>query len=276
MRKVFLVGCPRSGTTWLQVILGSHPEVATVRETHLFHWYVAGLYSQWGTEDGRASKDGLKVLLSPEDFDAACRQFADVVFDKIESSNPTARVLLEKTPDHLRSWRVIKRLYPDARFLHIIRDPRAVASSLLAFGREPWGAEAPKNAMEAAVFWRKNLAVGRDAQAQLGADCLEVRYEDLAEDGDAVLARICAWMELSPLPYDADKFSIDTMRKQRTEGAPTSPAWDGRENFFRRGEAQGWRTELSTDQIETVEAVCQDLMEEIGYRPLAEVERAAP
>jgi hypothetical protein len=215
------------------------------------------------------------VLLSPEDFDAACRQFADVVFDKIEASNPGGKILLEKTPDHLRSWRVIKRLYPDARFLHIVRDPRAVASSLLAFGREAWGTEAPKNAMEAAVFWRKNLSIGRDVQAQLGADCLEVRYEDLARDPDAVLARICTWLDLTPLRYDVEKFSIETIRNRRMDGVPTSPAWDGRENFFRRGEADGWRSELSADQIGTVEVVCQDLMQEFGYPPVATLDRAA-
>jgi hypothetical protein len=267
VRKVFLVGCPRSGTTWLQIILGSHPEIATVRETHLFHWYVAGLHAHWRGEESSGSKDGLQVLLSQADFDQACRQFADVVFDRIAAWNPDARILLEKTPDHLRSWRLIRRLYPEARFLHIVRDPRAVTASLLAYGREPWGQGAPQDATAAAMLWRTNVGMGRDLPPHLGSDYFEVRYEDLAGAPDAVLARICAWLELAPIQYDAERFSIETLRRRRLDGPPTLATWDGRENFFRRGEAHGWRSELSPEQIETIELLCSDLMREIGYAP---------
>lgn len=265
MRKVFLVGCPRSGTTWLQIILGSHPQVATVRETHLFHWYVTNLYTQWGAEKDYPSKDGLRVLLSAAEFDKACRQFTDVIFDKIEARNPQAEILLEKTPDHLRSWRIIKRLYPDARFLHIVRDPRAVASSLLAFGRESWGEGAPRDVTEAALFWRTNVRIGREELPQLGDDYLEVRYEDLSSIPDTVLGRICTWLGIPVIPYDAERFSIGNVRKQRALGQPAQPNWEDRENFFRRGEADGWQTELSPEQIDVVEMLCGDLMQEIGY-----------
>ena len=267
MRKLFLVGCPRSGTTWLQIILGSHSHVATVRETHLFHWYVTGLYAQWQAEERHVSKDGLRILLTPADFDLACRQFADVVFDKIETWNPGAEILLEKTPDHLKSWRIIRRLYPDALFLHLVRDPRAVACSLLAFGRETWGQGAPRDVTEAALFWRTNVRIGRDELPQLGTNYLEVRYEDLSSRPDEVLGRICSWLAIPPLRYDPERFSIEQLRTRRTVGEPALPSWEDRENFFRRGAPDGWQTELSPDQIETVELLCDDLMKDFGYAP---------
>jgi hypothetical protein len=242
-----------------------------VRETHLFHWYVTALYTQWRAEEGRRSKDGLRVLLTASDFDTACRQFADVIFDKIESWNPQAEILLEKTPDHLRSWRIIKRLYPDARFLHIVRDPRAVASSLLAFGRESWGQGAPQDVTEAALFWRANVRIGREDLPHLGEDCLEVRYEDLSSTPDTVLARICSWLAIPTIPYDSERFSIESVRSQRALGQPAQPNWEDRENFFRRGEAYGWQTELSSEQIAVVETLCGDLMREIGYPPYGSI-----
>jgi len=238
-----------------------------VRETHLFHWYVTSLYTQWRAEEDRHSKDGLRVLLSAADFDSACRQFADVIFDKMKAANPQAEILLEKTPDHLRSWRLIKRLYPDARFLHIVRDPRAVTSSLLAFGREDWGQGAPQDATTAALFWRTNVRIGREDLPQLGSDYLEVRYEDLASIPDSVLGQIYAWLGIPAIPYDSARFSIDAVRSQRAEGQPNQPNWENRENFFRRGEANSWQTELSPEQIAVVETLCGDLMQEIGYAP---------
>lgn len=267
MKKVFIVGCARSGTTWLQIILGGHPDVATVRETHLFDRYVGSLYTQWNAEQSSNSKDGLRALLQSSDLDQACRQFADVVFDKIRARNPRARILLEKTASHLRHWRMIRRLYPDALFLHIVRDPRAVVSSLLAVGRESWGEGGPRDVQEAALFWRSNVRVGRDELSSLGTDCLEIRYEDLSADPDSVLARVYGWLGVPVVPYDHERYSIASIRDRQTTGEPSAPNWDDRQNFFRRGEVEGWRRDFTSEQIELIELVCLDLMEEVGYRP---------
>lgn len=267
MRKVFIVGCARSGTTWLQIILASHPDIATVRETHLFDRYLGSIYSHWIAEESSNSKDGLRVLLAQSDLDTACRQFADVVFDKIGARNPGAKIMLEKTASHLKCWRLIKRLYPDALFLHIVRDPRAVVSSVLAVGRESWGEGIPQDVTEAARFWRSNVRIGRDELSQLGSDYLEVRYEDLSAEPDRELTRIYSWLGIPALPYDRGRFSIERLRDRRTQGAPSEPSWDERENFFRRGEAEGWQRDFTPDQIEIIEALCGDLMEEIGYAP---------
>jgi hypothetical protein len=267
MRKVFIVGCARSGTTWLQIILGGHPDVATVRETHLFDRYLGSLYTHWIAEQSSTSKDGLRVLLQPADFDAACRSFADVVFDRIQARNPDARILLEKTASHLRHWRMIKRLYPDALFLHIVRDPRAVVSSLLAVSRESWGDGGPRDVNEAALFWRASVRIGRDELASLGDDCLEIRYEDLAAEPDGVLARVYTWLGVPIVPYEPERYSIAAVREQRTAGEPGMPNWEDRQNFFRRGEAEGWQNDFTPAEIDAIEAICLDLMEEIGYRP---------
>jgi hypothetical protein len=276
MKKVFIVGCARSGTTWLQIILGSHPDVATVRETHLFDRYVAGLFSHWLSEENSSSKDGLRALMQQPDFDAACRGFTDAVFDRIAARNPGARIVLEKTATHLRHWRLIRRLYPDALFLNIVRDPRAVVSSLLAVGRESWGKGGPQDLQEAAMFWRSSVRIGRDELAGLGPDFLEIRYEDLSADPDAVLARVYQWLAIPTLSYDRDRFSIEALRTDQTKGEPSSPQWDNRENFFRRGEVGGWQHDFSRDQIELIEAICLDLMEEIGYAPYVPPENPPP
>lgn len=267
MKKLFLVACPRSGTTWLQLILDSHPKIATRRETHLFDGYVAALYNLWQREISAPHKDGLRVLLSEPEFDNAIARFCEVVFGKIAASNPVAEYVLEKTPGHLRYHRTIRTLYPEARFLHLVRDPRAVVASLLAARKEPWGTWAPADVFEAARRWREDVFMARHEIGRYGDDYCEVRYEDLAAAPDAVLARICEWLGVEPIRYDANRFSLPEIKKHIGEGDPANPAWENRSNFFRYGAIDGWRTELTGPQIGVIEGTCAGLLEEFGYAP---------
>ncbi|MEI9986698.1 MAG: sulfotransferase [Aliidongia sp.] len=141
MKTVFLVGCPRSGTTWLQIILGSHPGIATVRETHLFDRYLADIYARYESEAQKIGKDGLRILLGEDKLDRLCRNFADGVLAEIAATKPGCSVVLEKTASQIWSTQLMRRLYPEAYFLHIVRDPRAVAASMLAYARESWANE---------------------------------------------------------------------------------------------------------------------------------------
>ena len=267
MKTLFLIGCPRSGTTWLQMILGSHPKIATRRETHLFDGYVTALYNVWQREASAPHKDGLRVLLSQPEFDSAIASFCDIVFGKIAASKPAAEYLLEKTPGHLRHHHTIRELYPDARFLHLVRDPRAVVASLLAARKEPWGGWAPADVFQAARLWRESVFIARNEIARYGEGYLEVRYEDLATGPDAVLARICEWLRLEPILYEADRFSLPEIKKHLTEGDPSDPSWENRANFFRHGAIDGWSTELTGPQIGVVEGICAGLLEQLGYAP---------
>ncbi|HEX3862724.1 MAG TPA: sulfotransferase [Stellaceae bacterium] len=266
MKKLFLVGCPRSGTTWLQIILGSHSEIATRRETHLFDGYMASLYNHWQREVYAPHKDGLRVLLDQAEFDTAIRHFCDVVFAKIAASKPGADYILEKTPGHVLHHHTIRRLYPESRFLHLVRDPRAVVASLLAVKKEPWGSWAPADAFQAARIWRNHVAIGHEL-ARDHAACLELRFEDLVATPDAVLDRLYRWLGLDPVTYDTERFSLCHLKQHQGEGEQSDPAREDRGNFFRHGLVNGWATELTRAQIAVVEGICAELIVELGYAP---------
>src|ERR1700735_4327512 len=153
MKTVFLVGCPRSGTTWLQIILGSHPQIATVRETHLFDRYLSDLYARYESEAQKLGRDGLRILLTEPRFDLLCRGFADGVLAEIAATKPGCQVGLEKTASQIWSTQLMQRLYPEAYFLHIVRDPRAVVASMLAYARESWANEGDPDVLSAAEAW---------------------------------------------------------------------------------------------------------------------------
>jgi hypothetical protein len=267
MKKLFLVGCARSGTSWLQIILGSHDAVATVRETHLFDNYIARLYESWDDEARVIEKDGIRFLIDQAEFDAAARTLADLVLGRIEATKPGAAVMLEKTPSHIWHHRLIKRLYPDALFLHIARDPRAVVASMLAANRENWGVWAPGDVLTAARVWRDCVRIGHRELAAYGDQAMEIRYEDLHARPDETLRQICAWLDIPAIPYDPARFSIDRVKEASQNGPESSPGWDNRANFFRRGRIDGWAEELSSADIAVIEGIAGQMFYDLGYVP---------
>lgn len=267
MQKVFLVGCARSGTSWLQIILAAHDGVASVRETHVFDGYLSHLYKAWDAEASSTSKDGLRLLLGLDDIDAVARSLVDKVFDRIAASKPGASIALEKTPPHLFFHAVIRRLYPDARFINIVRDPRAVVASLLAARKEPWGGWAPAQVFDAARLWHMSVRIGTQDLARYGDDVFQLRYEDLHATPDETLDRLWHWLGVTPQPYDRERFSIFRLKSERNKGPMVSPTWDGRENFFRRGQIDSWREELSERDIATIESVVKPYLVQLGYTP---------
>ncbi len=202
MRKIFIVGCPRSGTTLVQEMLAAHGDVYTLRETHYFRKI---------RRRGR-----LRLLdylfLSPRRVRAAYAFIADAndllvghdpsavhtlraaarFFDRLMTAEAQARgrsVWVEKTPLHLFDIRLIRRLIPAARFVHVIRDGRDVVASLVdAALRYPqtWG---KFRDVEAAIeLYNRSLAESLKYLTAPGHHF--VSYERLLESPEAVGRRL--------------------------------------------------------------------------------------
>ncbi len=171
-RMLFLVGARRSGTNWLERMLTAHPQiVAMPAETHLFSHGVANL-AKVVQHSSPGSHTPAQTFVDRERFVTAARAFLDEIFvDNLERLGGDARYLLERTPLHSQHLPLIAAIYPDARVLHIVRDGRAVARSLLAMD---WG---PESMESAAAEWRDSVRGGREGAALFGERFVEVRYE---------------------------------------------------------------------------------------------------
>lgn len=283
LRPVFVVGCPRSGTTWVQLLLAEHPEVVTAPETQIFAYYLDHFQRQWRHEhEGPAAEEqgtvGLSRLLSDQEFDALCRATALRVLRRIATRNPDAGTVVEKSPRHALHVEWIHRLFPEARFLHVIRDPRDTVSSLIAAGRS-WGRGwAPQGPVDAARRWTQNVGSalqGRD----FGQLYSEIRYEDLKQDAAAAVQGIYRWLELRSDDELCER-AAEACRLNRLQVAADGeerplPGEDSPDGFFRKGEAGGWKDDLSRDQVRVVEHICRDLMLDLGYEP-SETARLRP
>lgn len=214
---VVIVGAPRSGTTWLQQLLCSHPSIASPQETHLFHEFLGPLFEKWerqrqwaddavaAIELGKAPVRrlvGLPAILDDEQFDDLARNFVAAIVDRSLEAKPGASVVLEKTPSNSMRTDLIDRLLPGVRFIHIVRDPREVVESLLDAG--PWGGNwAPKGPTRAARMWREHFLGARRA-ARFGDRYVEIRLEDLRRDTAGVVARLFEFCGVSAIPDAAD------------------------------------------------------------------------
>jgi hypothetical protein len=261
---LLVLGVRRSGTTLLRVMLDRHSQLAVPDETyfvpqladrHLFRLdpdeFVDDLSRvvEWGLplEKVRARlHDGMPVGAA-----------IGVVY-AVYAEERGKRRWGDKTPMYMQNLRLLERLFPDALYVHLIRDGRDAALSFLAMPRgivtETW--MHPRRAADFACQWQTEVAAARRLGGRVGERYLEVRYESLVDNLEAVLRRICEFAGLEYEPGMADYAgNIDVSTKphqQRLTQPPTKGVRD-------------WRTQMSPDDVAAFERIAGDFLRELGY-----------
>ena len=282
-RVVFLTGAARSGTTWVQNMLGSHDEIATPQESDLFSYYIAPWYREWRKslpDDPQAWADrrhnGLPSIITEAEFDEIMRDVIERVYGAAWALKPSASMVLDKVPGYGYFGGLILRYLPDAKILHLIRDGRDVTMSLRraskGFGRL-WAAGTVDYA---AWSWQENF---RAARKLADSDCYsEVRYEDLrGPNGVAALHDAFQFLGVDLPPSEAgdivDRFSLEGNQGR----PPSSMVWGGEVlkrlgsvpeeplDFFGKGSTGGWRDDFSWYDRWLFDRYAGDALVELGY-----------
>lgn len=232
MRKLFLVGSPRSGTTLLQTILTGQADLFTLKETHFFRhlhrWRPVRWLDRWRLDPKRVDAafrfitennalEGSHDWTQVRRLADACRSFDRLMTD--ETRLRRCRGWLEKSPEHMFFIDEIRRHLPTARFVHILRDGRDVVASLHdARIKYPdhWGWLGDLDQM-VDLYNRYCRATRKNSGC---ADTFVVRYADLVEGDRAVLDGLARFLDLEP-----GALSLERITSYRPDIVRPEEAW---------------------------------------------------
>jgi LPS sulfotransferase NodH len=273
-RPVFIVGAPRSGTSWLQKLLLEHPDCCGSQETHFFRAFGPAIKTYDDTARSHRGA-GLHFFWNEKDlFDRLTEMWVRTQEDTVKDS-PESRLLVEKTPDHSFWVRQIVRLLPESRFVFVARDSRAVACSLVAASATEWGAHwAPSDLVDAAKWWKAYVKAAHLALSDLPDDCwITVHYEDLLEDTAGQLARVLAFVGVEATAAQiADAVERNSFAAARAaEGADAEPR-----GFLRAGSSDSWKKELTILEKRKLWKTTKRYMRILGYDECGGRARPAP
>lgn len=276
---LFIVGCPRSGTTLLKRLLDAHSMVSITRESH---WIPRFYKKRIGLENGRVTpgiipellsyhrfaflgvgKDDLKRILSNAQ-ELSYAEFVSGIFD-LFGQRQGKPLVGDKTPGYVRRIRVLHELWPHAKFVHLVRDGRDVCLSVLnwkkakaAAGRVSTWEEDPVSTT--ALWWKRNVRMGREAGALLGPRLYsEVRYEALCRNPEAECRKLCRFLGL---PFRGEMLRYHEGKTKDLPGLSAKSAFLPPTPGLR-----DWRVQMEKKDLERFEAAAADALAEFNYEP---------
>ncbi len=262
LKFIFIIGSTRSGTTWLHRMLAEIPDVATLpQELSLFSRYLAPLKHSYARETGVEGHlaQGLPVLVSPEEFQATLRRATSEIYARVHARRPTAKYILDKRPDYGKHIALIEELLPAPKYVHIIRDGRDVAVSMLNARHTMGGFTA--DAGTAAADWRDAVTMARTGGRSVGPErYIEVRYEQLVSNTVAELARI-----LDFIGIHAEMHQIERIAHENNSERKLVSFGDASLNKLRSSPGAIWKHRLNLMQRYAVARVAGGLLDELNY-----------
>ncbi len=272
---IFIVGVGRSGTTLLQSMLNAHPEICFTPETHFLKKFLVpalrrnksvtvhiaeklkadpGL-ARTGMDIERLVQEHMEQEASPG-FASFFRQVLEA-YGKAQNKSRVG----DKDPLNIEYLPHIRKAFPEAYVIHIIRDPRDVMLSRL---RSDWGRRRPLLAH--ICEYQAHLEKARREGEALFKECyLEVSYEDLVNDPEIILQKLCKGLGVA---YDEQM--LQYQEKARALVKEGEEQWKG--NVFKpvqKGNVGKWKEGLKPHQVRTIEAALEPTMQRTGYIPVS-------
>ena len=259
-QPTFIVCCPRSGSTWLRLLLDGHPDIACGNETFLFT-DSAGFGNILRAYRGELGFRGLARYVSEDELFVFLRDFSNRCFDAYLDRRKRT-FLVEKSVDHALHLDTVARIYPDAKIIHLVRDGRDVACSLLDAAAH-WQPSWPHTIPAAARLWKHyNVAVADQCNKLQPTQYLRIQYEGLLREPAAELRKAITFVG-AEMPSDttvsaivnANRFSV--LRDKHA-------SWRGG-RFFRYGTSGEWVDRFSERDIHDFNEEAGDVLAALGY-----------
>jgi hypothetical protein len=269
--RFFVFGLPKSGTTWLQMLLDAHPQVSCPSEHQISHFLEAlpklvNDYNSVLQEIDRRTANQGPTPLRNDDLLAITRT---IVEQCIDSGARRSGVSIAGIKDNtlVSHHALFYELFPDARYICIVRDPRDTALSSWHHNNRveaDFRVRAPDFPSWARQSWTRWTDLYRDMigriEATDGTASMLLRYEDLTGPSrNRTLAGALAHLGASNDPDTIDRLfgATDLDRLRNGVGAP----------FYRAGRAGGWREAPECVDLPPMAPEMLRLLTYFGYPP---------
>lgn len=273
---LFVVGCPRSGTTLLQRMLDNHPQLTVANDTHFVTRAAKRVLRK--NPNPRLTPELVESVKSYRRFhrlglDEAevtraatdCGTYAKFVsrLYSIRAQKNQKSLSGEKTPDFCRSMTLLSGLFPTARFIHIVRDGRDTALSTLSWATESkgpgkWSLWRTDPLGTCALWWNWQAGTGQRDGKQLEEGLyFQVRYEDLVENPVKELTAISGFLDL---PYAESMANYHAGKTRDKPGLSAKSAWLPPVKNLR-----DWRKDMTPEDIGVFEGIAGPLLRANGY-----------
>jgi hypothetical protein len=272
-RPILVLGCPRSGTTLLRLMLNAHPRLAIPPETR----FVLPVYfgrSQFGDLSDARNRRKLAEFLTGK----KALRFADHDTDleatrqAILEAPPTVGSALaavfaqyaarfdkprwgDKLPTYIEHVRPLLQMFPDAHLIHVLRDGRDCVGSLK---RQEWS---KRSTPDAIGVWNRAIDYGTKARSWVPASQWhEIRYEQLVSDPEGQLKELCRFLE--------EDFVADMLEPAKV-GAAVMPSRKGFHGMLSGAvttqSVGGWQKHLEPWESNLMHYVSGKRLRSLGY-----------
>lgn len=267
----FIVGCGRSGTTLLQSMLLSHPRITIPPETK-FYSMIRDTHRGVNLSTDRGFRTATKITWTTlnsrgigfdrERFEALAAE-ADRTWPGIFTAVLAAYAdtrgadrVGEKSPVHTHYAHEIMEDFPEAKFVHVLRDPRAVVLSRMkaGFGTRLIGPNI--------VRWRRAVEMHDRIADRLGPERYHVlRYEDFVRDRETSLRTLCGFLGIEFVPEMLE-------HQDRDDRGWSDRSKDWLQNTLKpvfTSSIDAWKQDMKRSHIAMIEASLGDRIEQMGY-----------
>ena len=269
---IFIGGCPRSGTTLLASLISNHSEIIAVPEAH----FRKELFSRLENISDEAIYDRIQFLKTNASFrtwniifpereafankPASKSSFAYVyevlVHEFCKKFHPhkvkSYKWVIDHNPDNAKFSFKLKNHFPESGFIHIVRDGRAVASSVIPLS---WG---PNNIYDASTFWLLNLSFGMQSVRYYNDKGHQVSYESLLQEPEKQIKELI------------NKFNICFEETQLISKGLVLPKFTLAQHQevnkeLNLSKISGWQNKLSAKEVYVFESLTFDMLKLLGY-----------
>jgi Sulfotransferase family len=266
---LFIIGMPRSGTKLMRALLNQHPRInLTLAESHFIPYFL----KKFGNPPMFRTREDLNPFvreLQQTAFFATMKKagyslgdstlFKDIdysswskifehLFRRFGPKEPTSDTIWgDKTPGYINHMPLLKTLFPGAKFLHMLRDPRDYCLSV----RKSFG----KSIYRAAHRWRQGVENAHRYGACLNEDYKEVRYEFLLDQPVSAMKSVASFLAV---PYDDKLVDLSSSQEDLGDAKGRSGILTGNRNKY--------RTQLTSQEIKRIEEMVCNIARSVDYR----------